>query len=328
MNDLPLYFREGSKDEPLLVFIHGLGMSGDFWLRPENCRVIGGSYPLTVFLSDPPDPNTEPPEGRFSTGRPPERLYTSVRELEDEGYPVVVYSQKRPLAEAEVLIDELIGILDSIGVGRKRILFIGHSRGGLIARGAIQSGRFRVSGLITIGTPHAGSRIARVGDTLYGLGEHFLKLLGKTEEGTVRDAIRRVIQLVTSKAMKELLPDSEFLNSLNSEALKGIPLLTIGGTEPTLFTVYKWHKNCLSKNESCLIYYKEVFSFPDIIGRILPERLLPDEWRDLKGDGLVSVESAHCLGAPYRETFYLNHLRLVYDEGVRRVIKRFVEENG
>lgn len=327
MNDLPLYFREGNKNKPLLVFIHGLGMSGDFWLMPERCRVIGGSYPLTIFLSNPPDSNTRPPEGRFSIGSPPEGLITSVRDLEVEGYPVVVYSQKRPVAEADVLINELIDLLDGIGVGKRRILFIGHSRGGLIARGAIQSGRFRVAGLITIGTPHAGSRIAKVGDTLYGLGEYFLKLLGETEEGTVRDAISRVIQLIMSKAMRELLPNSEFLNSLNREKVKGVPVLTIGGTSPTLFTVYKWHKNCENINESCLIY-KEVFSFPDIIGKVLPERIMPDEWKDQKGDGLVSIDSAHSLDALYRETFHLNHLRLVYDEGVRRVVKRFVVENG
>jgi triacylglycerol esterase/lipase EstA (alpha/beta hydrolase family) len=44
------------------------------------------------------------------------------------------------------------------------VILVGHSMGGLVARAYLQRhGESRVAGLVTLGTPHQGSRLAHIG---------------------------------------------------------------------------------------------------------------------------------------------------------------------
>jgi triacylglycerol lipase len=72
--------------------------------------------------------------------------------------------------------------------GAERLILVGHSMGGLVARAYLQRhGEARVAGLVTLGTPHQGSGLAHLG---YGLnarqmrpGSPWLEALAKPGPG-------------------------------------------------------------------------------------------------------------------------------------------------
>jgi len=319
-------FHDGRRKGPLLVFIHGLGMNGDFWINPTRSRILAGNLPLTTLLSERPSREDRPSGGRITTGLPPRKLSSSYHDLRAAGYPVLVYSQKRPAAAADILVEELIGILEDYkeaasGCG---MVLIGHSRGGLIARKAMETTGLRYAGLITIGTPHRGSQLARIAERLSGIADFLLPRFDKKEKGKVVSTVKRLLRFLTSEAIGELLPESDFIKSLRERLPSGIPVMTVGGTDPSLFRLYRWYKNCLvMKDEECLMF-KEMISFPDLLERFLPEGMMPDEFRKGRGDGLVALNSAHGLDTARRHTAELNHVRLAYHPEVRKEVEGFV----
>ncbi len=318
-------FHSGRGKGPLLVFIHGLGMSGHFWTNPEKSRILAGNLPLTTLLSEPPYKETHPPRGRITTGSPPSELKSSYHDFLAAGYSLLVYSQKRPAASADILVEELAGILEEYkdaAQGHGMVL-IGHSRGGLIARKVIETTGFKYAGLITIGTPHRGSQLARIADALSGIADFLLPLFEGKERGSVTSTVNRLLKFLTSDAIRELLPESDFIKSLNDRPSPGIPVMTVGGTDPSLFKVYRWYENCLNEDEECLMF-KEIISFPGILERFLPQGMLPDEFRRGRGDGLVAIDSAQGIDAQKRVTVALNHVWLVYHPEVRREVEGFV----
>lgn len=88
------------------------------------------------------------------------------RPLEQAGYVVATLN----LEPVYTSIDDYVGLLDQRieevcrQAGCQRLTLIGHSMGGLVSRAYLAArGESRVDRLLTIGTPHAGSVIARLG---------------------------------------------------------------------------------------------------------------------------------------------------------------------
>ncbi len=238
-----------------------------------------------------------------------------------------VYSQKRPAAAADILVEELIGILDDYEESARGhgMVLIGHSRGGLIARKVVETTGFRYAGLVTIGTPHRGSQIARFAEALAGIADFLLPLFEGKDKGAVLSTVNRLLLFLASDAIRELLPGSDFIRSLNDSTPPGVPVMTVGGTDPSLFKVYRWYESCINEDEECLTF-REIISFPGILERFLPGGMLPDEFRRGRGDGLVAIDSAHGLDTARRHTAELNHVWLAYHPGVRKVIEAFVRD--
>jgi len=320
-------FHSGRKKGPLLVFIHGLGMTGDFWINPARSRILAGNLPLTTLLSEPPSMEDRPSRNRITTGVPPGRLNSSYHDLMAAGYPVLVYSQKRPAGAADILVEEVIGILEDYKEAAQGhgMVLIGHSRGGLIARKVIETTGFRYAGLVTIGTPHRGSQLARFAEALSGIADFLLPFFEGKDKGAVLSTVNRLLLFLASDAIRELLPESDFIRSLNDRPSPGIPVMTVGGTDPSLFKVYRWYENCKNKDEECLMF-REIISFPGILERFLPQGMLPDEFRRGRGDGLVALNSAHGLDTARRHTAELNHVWLAYHPSVRKEIEVFVRD--
>jgi triacylglycerol esterase/lipase EstA (alpha/beta hydrolase family) len=68
-----------------------------------------------------------------------------------------------PLAAIERFADELHALIDQAcqDTGARRVVIVGHSMGGLVARGYLERhGGARVAAVITLGTPYRGSRFA------------------------------------------------------------------------------------------------------------------------------------------------------------------------
>jgi pimeloyl-ACP methyl ester carboxylesterase len=341
----------GDVRKPAAVFIHGLGMNKKIWECPDEARVLGGRYPLRLFLYKSPRGVAAHPgkmydflaKGRgnkgvlssihfrgsdlLSFGRPPERLVSLFHDLRDTGYTVIAWSQRKPSAEMDVAVSELSEV---ISMYREYcpagIILIGHSRGGLIARKYSTLKHERIRGLFTIATPHRGSKMAQWAGYLSPLAAILGSLLPESEKGSIAHAFKKIMELLSSRAVKELLPDSPFFKALNDGPDDGIVRYSFGGKDPTLFTFYRKIHGIKRREEklSAMLRYRKVVSFPEILEKLIPARLFPEEMRRGKGDGLVSAESSRLPWAIGHEDFYANHVEILFNEKAREHIRSII----
>ncbi|MEO5702139.1 MAG: alpha/beta fold hydrolase [Casimicrobiaceae bacterium] len=81
------------------------------------------------------------------------------------GLPIYTISYGPPLASIETFADALAQKIDAIlrDTGAARVALVGHSMGGIVARAYMRRhGSGKVAILVTVGTPHAGSVLARI----------------------------------------------------------------------------------------------------------------------------------------------------------------------
>lgn len=113
-------------------------------------------------------------------------LYWLQYQLHASGYKRIISINTPPWRELEALTEELAKKIDELRIKWKtdKVILIGHSMGGMIARNYVQNrgGAQYVRGMITLGSPHHGSKLAPFA----------ISPMGKT-----------------------LLPDSEFLHRFN-----------------------------------------------------------------------------------------------------------------
>ena len=137
-------FFKGKKGLPLLVFIHGMGMNSSAWADPAKARVLGGAYLLSAL---------------FRGGDA--ELLTSFQDLKALGYNILTWTQSRPAGPIHIAVSELRRLLNEYRMhAEDGIIFICHSRGGLIARKYLEEGDLSAKGLITLATPHRGTTMA------------------------------------------------------------------------------------------------------------------------------------------------------------------------
>ena len=118
--------------------------------------------------------------------------------------------------------------------------------------------------------------------------------------------MKRTMDFLKSRALKELLPDSSFFRSLNDGPLARVYYASFGGTNPTLFKISD-------------------YSFPDMFEKIIPAQLYPEELKQGRGDGLVSAESSKLPWANEHHVFPFNHAEILFDEDVRNRMVRLIE---
>ncbi len=88
------------------------------------------------------------------------------RGLRAQGRGVATIDLEPPLASIEELAEGLDARIRSLmaETGAERVVLVGHSMGGLAARAYMRRhGSARVAKLITLGTPHHGTQLARIG---------------------------------------------------------------------------------------------------------------------------------------------------------------------
>ncbi|MFN3739808.1 MAG: esterase/lipase family protein [Thermodesulfovibrionales bacterium] len=322
---LDIEFYQGERHLPAIVFIHGLGMDKNLWTSVSEARIAGGLLPYSlllkerpqeIHLSEPPIIKPEP----ISAGNSPLSLSTSYHDLREAGYSVIAWSQRRPVGPISAAIDELCRVIEFISSFTDRgVILIGHSRGGLIARRYVELyGMKRVCGIITIATPHKGSTMAGWVRYLSNITSALNPLLRYLPEGKVSKTLKRINEFLKSEAIKELLPESSFIKSLRP--VKEINFFSIAGTEPHLFSLYRW--DIQRKNNEFILRTEEIFSFPESLIPLIPERHIPPEWRSGSGDGLVSLESARLQQCC---EFRLSHAKILTNQEVRAYIRRVVK---
>jgi pimeloyl-ACP methyl ester carboxylesterase len=290
--DIKLY--KGSSDRPAAIFIHGLGMDKNIWVNPSNSRILGGMFPLTSILREKTSMKT---------------LKTLFEDLRLKNYTVITWSHQRPAGPIDLVVSELKEIVRIANkMTKSGIVLIGHSRGGLIGRKYLLKKDRSIRGLVTISTPHKGSSIAKIANYLSPLVNVIDPLFPAGKKGTLSFTIKHIIDFLKSKALKELLPGSYFFRSLKDGPLTGVYYISAGGIDPTLFSIYN-------------------FSIPEILEKVVPERLYFEEIKKGKGDGLVSAESSRIPWCNEHHDFPFNHAEILFNKGVRDILTKTIYSN-
>ena len=328
---------KGDADKPAVVFIHGLGMDKGIWESPDTSRILGGTFPIHLLVSTKPEPEirkTYAHRGitkRLFFGKPPSHLTTLFHDFREQGYTVIAWSQLRPAAEISVAVSELKEVVSMHrNYCRSGIILIGHSRGGLVARNYLHHEAKRIRAIITLATPHKGSKMALWVKHVSPLITVIDPLISDSEKGTSTYAVKRVFGFFKSTAVRELLPDSPFFRSCDKGPLNGIYYLSFAGRNPALFSVYRKivERTHVGDQERWMVRAQKVFSVPDAFGKFIPERLFPDEMKKGKGDGLVSVESSRIPWADEHHTVDANHAGILFDKRVRHKVLLAVRRFG
>lgn len=329
MPELDITIFHGDISKPAIIFIHGLGMDKNIWLNPFESRILSGRLPLTTLLNEKPEIiklkyKEEFKKPKFSSGKKPEELQTLLHKLREKDYPIITWSQKRPAEVIDSAVLELNEIIEKAkDITKDNIILITHSRGGLIARKCLMKNNKSIKALITISCPHKGSSLANIASYLSPLISLVKPITSYIEKNNSKTIIKRLIDFIKSDALKELLPQSTFFKTLNDEPLLNVKYISIGGTNPTLIKIYKY--NLIKETTGIFNIPEEFFVIPDSLKKIIPSHLFPDEWKQGKGDGLVSINSACFPWDCEHFNFNANHASILFDKNVIDFISRKIE---
>ena len=329
---LDITIHKGNPDKPAIIFVHGLGMNKNIWVNPDEAKMVGGSLPIKYLLARKPAiehvPETEESgirPSRLFAGELPQDLKTSFDDLRQLGYTVISWSQKRPVGSIGIAVDELAAIVKTAKrLSRKGLILIGHSRGGLIARKYLERREGTARGLITLATPHRGSTMAKWVEYISPIASFINPMIRETDRRRVSQSIKRILSFIEGRAIEELLPESAFFQSLAKPDCKKIRCMSFGGTDPKLFTLYRWKVYISGKKRT--LKPEPVFSIPGMLEKLIPEKLYPPELKNGYGDGLVSSESSRLPGCKNHYNLRLNHAEILFDKRVRNRIIEAVRE--
>ena len=314
MMKLDLTLIPGRAGMPAVVLVHGLGMNRHFWRDAARCQALGGLGPLTMFLAGPP---AEDEERLFSTGTPDPELTGLGDRLEEEGFSLASWSQQNPLGPAGPALEELNQVVHTVAEtwSDKKIFLVGHSRGGVLARNYLLSHVNPViSGLVTICSPHNGTRLASYADFLRPMGGILEKILPVNTNGSIVLAMKRFVDFIKTPATRELQPGSPFLAELDRPLSEHLRLLSFGGTDPALLRLF-----VRTRIEAP---WKELDP-AELLARTIPASRLPAELTPGAGDGLVAATSAILPGAAHHN-IPCNHVGVAFSGPVHQRIVDFL----
>jgi pimeloyl-ACP methyl ester carboxylesterase len=282
-------FHRGSAHRPLAVFVHGMGMNMKAWSNPAEAKILGGKYPLRVLL--------------YGSNE----LVTSFEDLRDLGFSLLSWTQSRPVGPMHTAVEELEALIkEHEAFTGNGIVFICHSRGGLIARKYLENHQGAARGLITLATPHHGTSMARWPAYFSPLTNLLYQLVKGFSRSEIDSVFRRILGFLGSRGLHELLPESKFYAELKDAKQAGVRYISIGGTNPDLLRPL-------------------MPSIPDLLSKVLPERIIPGEMREGFGDGLVTAASARLPYADEHRDFPVNHASMLFERAVRAFIADSVE---
>ncbi|MBF0344730.1 MAG: hypothetical protein HQL06_10925 [Nitrospirae bacterium] len=333
---IDVFFHKGKMAYPLFVFMHGLGMDKNVWVYPEKARVLAGSYPIEIMLSRAPQQKVVSRQESISpitTGELSYELDTVFHDLMALDMPCLAFSLQRPANEVVYALNELTGILNAYkDYTRQGVIIVGHSRGAVVARRFAETLPPTVDvpllGIISISAPHGGSTLAKWATVLSTFTSLVLPYLEDVEKGTFLSKIQRSFNFLSSRAVKELLPNSELIRSLVAKPARKFFTLSIGTIKAELFTLYSVQFNSRPGDDKRMLTYKKLFSVPEILTTILPNGIAPDEITDGLGDGLVSEKSSRIPYSDKHIVYPLNHVEVLFDEQVRTDIISELKQQG
>jgi hypothetical protein len=157
-------------------------------------------------------------------------------------------------------------------------------------------------------TPHSGSTIAKWADRISPITSGIKSILDRVRKNRSRSTFQRVTSFLSGSGIREMLPDSYFIRSLNPNSAAGIKTISIGGTDPSLLKIGGTPLGI-------------------ILSRIIPEKILPDELRAGMGDGFVSARSSVYPNGHEHKNFHAHHAGIIFNIEAREYIKKIVNES-
>lgn len=129
----------------LTILLRPLG-----WLKAQHPGSVTGGRPPIILL-----------HGLFQNRS---CLFWLQHRLRTAGYRQILSINTPPWRDIETLTEELAKQIDALRIKLKvdKVILVGHSMGGMIARNYVQNrgGAANVLGIITVGSPHHGSKLA------------------------------------------------------------------------------------------------------------------------------------------------------------------------
>ena len=362
------------RQEPVVILLHGLGGDRNDWMDPFQDRNWPydherdpekrdlGAHSKPPFLKLPGIETRyflSPRLASNSRGADGSDDRSWWHALVQAGFPVLTYSQvpalmmplsRGPVAQFKRFMEALQqDVLRDPALSSRRVVIVGHSRGGLIGRAylgdaevkADSIGRFpRVSGLLTLSSPHQGSHMALLDDKIIGFLSKIEKVVPKLPNDVGREVIntlkKRIDDYVGPQG-DEIEPGSPLFHALEAQEPigPGVRCLSVGGTSPRLFRVYLWtftagsmvpRRSPKGKLEfrwwAKPLEAKATSPFPDG----LPLKLLGIDLEEIlpgHGDGLTA--NKHCQFPPsFRAeehlSFPLSHAEELWDSKLQQAI--------
>lgn len=330
--DIDIGSYPGDSRKPVVILIHGLGMDKTIWENPSQSSILGGSLPIGIFVTKPPPQKNygysekEPVSllPGFTTGSRSRALRTVFHDLRTKDYPVLTWSQKRPLGPLSEAVAELSNVVPfAKKLTRNGVILVGHSRGGLIARKYLMNQSSDIKGIITISAPHRGSSVAELSKYIHPLVSALAPFFSKNSHAAkMKTAAKRVFDFLSSRGVRELMPGSLLDRKFQDQKQEGVFCMTIGGTSPSLFSLYRWKWKTVVEDSGrrWILSPEKILSVPDILEKIIPETLMPDEIRQGLGDGLVTAESSMITWCNNHQNFPCNHAEILFDRKARQSV--------
>jgi pimeloyl-ACP methyl ester carboxylesterase len=309
---LDIIIHKGHAGKPVVVFIHGLAVNKDIWIRPLDTKVFAENIPLKYFAAAPPEAGASLRKRIITAGIVPERIDSLWSVLGKEGYNLVCWTQRRPVGPITAAVEDLAELWEEVKrvFPQRPIAIIGHSRGGLIARKFMEAVRPEIKAFITIASPHRGSSLSNIGKYLEPLKGVLRKILPRETHSTAAKILKRISDLLEGDALEELMPGSEFFLNLGDSPSKEIHYLSFGGYKTELVTLYKREMGQAEKRPFKLI------TIPDSLLRFIPAAAVPDEMTPGRGDIMVSAKSSVLPWASHHYDLKANHFTILWDKVV------------
>jgi pimeloyl-ACP methyl ester carboxylesterase len=314
---------KGSRRRPVVVFIHGLAMDKNIWLTPLETRAFARNVPLRFMAARSPRPKRHI-DKKFTFGHLPENVRTLWGLLQEQDFNLVCWSQRRPVGPIAVAVNGLGSVMRYVRreFRGRPVAFVCHSRGGLVARKFLERPCPELMALITISTPHAGSSLSRIGKYITPLAPVIGRLMPEDSKGAIARVLKSIKELVDGNALKELMPDSEFIRNLSDSPSEGIHYLSFGGRKTEVVNLYRWVRR------DSVYVAKKVLTLPDSLLKYLPESAIPDELRSGRGDIMVTTHSARMPWASEHYTVSANHFTILWNRKVLSKIEELLLKIG
>jgi pimeloyl-ACP methyl ester carboxylesterase len=250
--------------KPVVVLLHGLGGDDDDWRLPFQDR----NWPYD-HQRDPEEVDlgvhNKPPIAKLGADGSDDRSWWQA--LTQAGYPVFTYAQvpdlmlpfsRGPVAQLKQFMEALQrDVLRTADHESRPVVIVGHSRGGLIGRAYLgdpevkadprgDTRRFpRVTGLITVSSPHQGSHMALLDDKVIGFlskVQEAVPMLPSTVGNKVIEGLKAKVDAYVGVHGDEIEPGSPMFRALEAQEPigTGVRCISVGGTSPRLLRVYLW----------------------------------------------------------------------------------------
>lgn len=368
--------------KPLVVLLHGLGGDRNDWMNPFQDRNWPYDHQRDPeeqdlgFHSKPPFFKLPVLEARSflsprmvsnsrGADRSDDRSWWHV--LVEAGFPVVTYSQvpnlmipfeKGPVAQFKAFMGTLQeDVLGDPTLNSRQVVILGHSRGGLIGRAylgdpdvkADHTGHFpRVTGLITLSSPHQGSHMALLDDKIIDVLntiENWVPKMPNAVGREVIDSLKKKADDYVGAHGDEIEPGSPLFHGLEAQEpiRAGVRCISVGGTSPCLFRLYLWAFTAGSRiprrsSSGKIGFHWRAKAREAPIGSPIPEGLHlerfgidVDEIMPGRGDGLTAEKRCRFPASFQAEkhlTFALSHAEELWNPDLQQAIIQQLDTFG